>query len=127
MPNADDFDYTDDGNLCGAINQQALDYALSHADAEVVKRYNEKGIKLEIGDDEGPYNEGPIWIWINLDYKEADSKMTVRSPMMRTPTNYWIWLSAGFHFCKLLSPAKAMEWVYYDSLKTRSSVSVWRF
>ncbi len=46
--------------------------------------------------------------------------MTVRSPMMRTPTDYWIWLSAGFHFCKLLSPAKVMEWIYYDSLKAKS-------
>jgi hypothetical protein len=37
--------------------------------------------------------------------------------MMRTPVDFWIPLSAAFHYCKLLSPARAMEWLYVDSIK----------
>jgi len=36
--------------------------------------------------------------------------------MMRTPTNYFISAAAGFHYCKLLSPFRAIEWIYVDSL-----------
>jgi hypothetical protein len=25
--------------------------------------------------------------------------------------------SAGYHYCKLLSPARAMEWIYVDGLR----------
>ena len=36
--------------------------------------------------------------------------------MMRTPTDYFIQSAAGFHYCKVLSPFRAMEWMYVDSL-----------
>ena len=70
------------------------------------------------GNDLGPYNEGPLWIWTMMDYKEAKdhSTMTVSSPMMRTPTDYFIGSAAGFHYCKVLSPFRAMEYMYVDSL-----------
>lgn len=35
--------------------------------------------------------------------------------MMRTPTDYGISAAAGFHYCKLLSPFRALEWIYVDS------------
>lgn len=71
-----------------------------------------------IGDDLGPYNECPLWIWTYLSYKDNKDKTetTLRAPMMRTPTNYPISAAAGFHYCKLLSPFRAIEWIYIDSL-----------
>lgn len=36
--------------------------------------------------------------------------------MMRTPADYSISAAANFHYCKLLSPFRAMEWIYIDSL-----------
>ncbi len=36
---------------------------------------------------------------------------------MKTPTTYFIQYAAAFHYCKVLSPARAMEWIYVDSLK----------
>jgi len=39
----------------------------------------------------------------------------MQSPMMRTPTNYLISAAAGFHYCKILSPFRALEWIYVDS------------
>lgn len=36
--------------------------------------------------------------------------------MMRTPTDYPIGSAAGFHYCKVLSPFRVLEWMYTDSL-----------
>jgi hypothetical protein len=35
---------------------------------------------------------------------------------MRTPTDYFIGAAAGFHYCKVLSPYKAIEWMMVDGL-----------
>jgi hypothetical protein len=43
--------------------------------------------------------------------------VTVCSPTLRTPNDYPVSTVAGFHYCKLLSPARALEWIYIDSLK----------
>ena len=53
-----------------------------------------------------------------MSYKESDDKsqMIVQSPMMRTPTDYKIKAAAGFHYCKVLSPFKVMEWIYNDGI-----------
>ena len=66
----------------------------------------------------GPYNEGPLWIWTFMKYATSDDKktVTVQAPMMRTPDDYFIGSAAGFHYCKVLSPFKALEWMYTDSL-----------
>ena len=70
------------------------------------------------GDDLGPYNEGPLWIWTYMKYSTSDDKktVTIQSPMMRTPTDYFIGSAAGFHYCKVLSPFKVLEWMYVDGL-----------
>lgn len=124
--NADaDFHETDEvGNRCADINQASLDWALEHAGADAKKRYEALGKKIVIGDDMGPYNAGPLWIWKYLDWKDNADKTetTVRSPMMRTPATYPIGAAANFHYCKLLSPFRAMEWIYIDSLFDRDSL-----
>lgn len=106
------------GQRCGDINKESLKWALENASAKAVERYNKVGKKIVIGDDLGPYNEGPLWIWTYLDYEDNKEKTetTIRSPMMRTPTSYPIQAAAGFHYCKLLSPFRAIEWIYIDSL-----------
>lgn len=120
-----DFHETDEvGNRCADINQASLDWALANAGPSAKKRYEDFGKKLVIGDDMGPYNAGPLWIWKYLSFEDnADKTETVvKSPMMRTPTDYPISAAAGFHYCKLLSPFRAMEWIYIDSLFERDSI-----
>jgi hypothetical protein len=53
-----------------------------------------------------------------MHYTESDDKktVTVQAPMMRTPVDYPIGSAAGFHYCKILSPFRVLEWMYTDSL-----------
>ena len=53
-----------------------------------------------------------------MDYTESEDRktVTVQAPMMRTPTDYLIEGAAGFHYCKILSPFRVLEWMYTDSL-----------
>ena len=80
---------------------------------------------MVVGDDMGPYNEGPLWIWTYMAYDVNDDKttMTVKSAMMRTPTDYPISAAAGFHYCKVLSPFRVLEHVYVDSLFERNGIA----
>jgi len=73
---------------------------------------------MQTGPDLGPFNAGPLWIWKFMQYTESEDKstMTVQSPMMRTPIDYPVKSAAGFHYCKVLSPFRAMEYMYIDSL-----------
>ena len=115
-----DFHQEDEvGNRCAEINQEALNWALQNAPKRTQERYEKFGKKLVIGDDLGPYNAGPLWIWHYLAYDDAKDKKTtvVHSPMMRTPTNYLVKAAAGFHYCKLLTPFRALEWMAIDAFK----------
>ena len=61
-----DFNQTDNQSLCGLINQQALNWALKNAANKTKDRYERVGKKMFIGDDIGPLNAGPLWIWTPL-------------------------------------------------------------
>lgn len=114
-----DFHENDEvGNRCGDINQAALDWALENAGSVAKKRYEDLGKKIVICADMGPYNAGPLWIGKMLKWEDNEDKTqtTVSSPMMRTPATYIISAAANFHYCKLLSPFRALEWIYIDSL-----------
>lgn len=59
-----------------------------------------------------------------MDYTESEdgTEMVVSSPMMRTPTKYFVKAAAGFHYCKVLSPFKAMEWMMLDGLYKNNGI-----
>jgi hypothetical protein len=61
-----DFNQTDNQSLCGLINQHALDWALKNAADKTKDRYERIEKKMIIGDDIGPLNAGPLWIWTPL-------------------------------------------------------------
>ncbi|KAI3650841.1 hypothetical protein MP228_004322 [Amoeboaphelidium protococcarum] len=112
----------DNDQVCKRLNQLSLEWALKNADKLVLQRYLSGSVQYVAGNDSGPYNAGPNWIWKALQIKEVKDdayKTTVEitSPSMRTPVNYFVKLSAGFHYCKVLSPARALELIYSDSLR----------
>jgi len=69
---ADFHELDEEGQRCGDINQASLDLALKTASSKALEKYNKLGKKLVIGDDLGPYNAGPLWIWTYMNY--ADNK-----------------------------------------------------
>lgn len=79
---------------------------------------------MSMGKDKGPSGGGPDWIWGELEYRENKDKteVVVYSNTMKTPIDYPIKASAGFHYCKVLSPARVMEWLYVDGLKARYNI-----
>jgi len=121
-----DFHTADEvGNRCAEINDFAIQWAYKKLSPAAKARYDKYGTKLVTGDDKGPYNEGPLWIWTYMSYNESKdhTTLTVQSPMMRTPTDYFISSAAGFHYCKVLSPFRAIEHMYVDSLFYADGVS----
>lgn len=104
---------------CGEINKDAIQWAYDHSSDEAKKRYDTYGEKLVVGADLGPYNDGPSWIWRSLQYNENKEKtqVAVQSPAMKFKADFFLEFSAGIHYCKVLSPFRAMEWIYFDSLK----------
>ena len=123
-----DFNKTDGSSICKDINQKAYEWALQSTNKATLARFNKYGVPMVMGDDQGPYNVGPVWIWDPLSYKKIKSSsgqdvIEVRSVMMRTPKDYSIKAAAGMHYCKLLSPARAMEWMYVDSLREHYGIN----
>lgn len=49
--------------------------------------------------------------------------LEVSSIQLKTDVSYPIGMFQGMHFCKLLSPTKAMEWIYVDGLRAHYSLS----
>lgn len=112
-------------NTCRDINIQSYEFALDNAGAEALARFKKIGQPLEFGDDIFNGNAGPIWIGSKLKYTEAadKSKVTITAPCTHTPVDYFIKKAAGFHYCKVLSPARAMEWIYIDGLRNKGSLT----
>ena len=124
-----DFNMTDAPSLCAMINQHAFAWALNISSTAARARYARIGEAYVFGEDLGPYNAGPVWIGAPVVYKPIKnnetgvSEVEVRSPMMKTPSVFIVPAAAGMHYCKLLSPSRALEWIYVDGLRLNGSIN----
>lgn len=112
-------------NTCRDINRQSYEWAKANAGEAALARFEKIGQPLEFGDDIFLGNAGPLWIENPLKYTEASdkSKVTITAPCTHTPIDYAIKSAAGFHYCKVLSPARAMEWIYIDGLRNKGHLT----
>jgi len=117
-------------DMCKNINKAAFTWALSHAEPAVKSRYEQSGEPMVMVDDvEATIGiTGPEWIKDELVFKRvSDSKSPTGT---RIEVQSWKFVVSntnggklpwffpvGMHYCKLLSPARAMEWIYTDSMR----------
>jgi hypothetical protein len=122
---ASDFDKLDGISLCRLVNIQSYKWALDHVGASTKARYEKIGQPLQFAEDKFiALKFYPAWDASDLEFKANDDSQTmvVTSPTIAFSTSFPV--LGGYHDCKLLSPARAMEWIYIDSLRLfGSSVS----
>ena len=118
------FNHTDGGSICAEINRASWQWAVDNAGEAVFNRFKLYGEPLKMAKDLGPYSY-PVWAWHDVHYtqKKKGPTMVVSSPAFKTPVDFWWRKAAGLHYCKLLSPARAMEWIYVDGLRAHYSLT----
>jgi hypothetical protein len=129
----------DDPDFCKQANENAYAWALDRAGAATKARFTSKGQKYEFVADK-QVSGGPLFLYGHMGFDEADGAngekvIQVKSVSQKTEVDYWknhfgpiprppgTPDPGGYHYCKLLSPARAMEWIYIDSLRLRGSVA----
>mmetsp|Transcript_3814 Transcript_3814/g.5919 ORF Transcript_3814/g.5919 Transcript_3814/m.5919 type:complete len:579 (+) Transcript_3814:59-1795(+) len=116
-----------DGDRCAEINAAAIEWAMSVLPKTTKDRFMKYGNKITIGPDQKTCIAGPCWIFDPLKWEE-DKKtgdVTVKSVWLGEKNkNIYpcgegktLPCDAGFHYCKLLSPARVVEWAYVDGLR----------
>lgn len=111
----------DDGSRCLPINQAAYNYALAAVSPAARARFQAHGVPMKMMADKLPViPAGPWWIWTYLDMSMAKDASALEV------TSYYAFYSlasdpygAGNHYCKLLSPARAVEWILTDGLRSK--------
>lgn len=117
------FNVTDAPSFCALINADTFAWALARAAPATAARYAARGLPLRFGADvigfAGPQiTDGSLqWGLVNATTTDA-AFVWVNSTSLPTPEPYFIELSAGYHYCLLLSPLRAMEWIYVDGLRS---------
>lgn len=122
------FNVTDSGSWCKKINQLAYNVSVNELSDPVTKtRFMKYGSPMVMGEDQGCMHNGGLWIYLPMKYSWEDSggenTLVLRSVQLSTDITYPIGIFAGMHYCKLLSPARVMEWVYVDGLREKNSLS----
>ena len=115
--------------MCRAVNEEAWAWALSNAEESVREKFLKDGEPFVMVDDKEATigYKGPEWIADEMVYKRVKtatgSQIEIQSwkfVVGNTNEGHVPWfLPAGMHYCKLLSPARAMEWIYTDGLRAK--------
>lgn len=122
-----DFTHTDGPSRGQLINEASFCKSLEEADASTRQRFEALGQPMRLQPDTLRPAVGPLWIWSYPRYRylqeDGSQVYGVSCTVMKTPLDYPIAAARGFHYCQLLSPAAAMEWIYIDGLRQKASLS----
>lgn len=103
------------GDECQRINQAAIDWALKTASKAARSNFNNKGEPIIPVADTLQLNGG-FWIDDHLKMNDTGSEYDISGVGCPISNDNFVEMFQGMHYCKLLSPFRAMEWIYVDSL-----------
>ncbi|XP_072178133.1 uncharacterized protein [Diadema setosum] len=107
---------------CKEINQAAYNYVYQIAPDVVKLRYEKRGRPIVFGDDVITAT-GSAWVNSHVEYKtQNDNTTLVTSSSLYTDVKFPVTNLAGMYYCKLMSPYRALEWMYVDSLRPIADV-----
>merc|ERR1712110_989507 len=98
---------TDSTAQCMEVNKQAVEVAKKLLPSATVQNYESNGRPFCFKDDiKAPLNIGPLWVSTPMKLAETDKCLEVTSTKLVSDIHSLIF--PGNHYCKLLSPARAM-------------------
>jgi hypothetical protein len=116
-------------DIASRMNEWTIQWALDNVPDSVRRRYLQRGIPLVAGKDIA-HKTGPGWIWSPLSLRrdamtdpvtgKTQECTIVDSHTLSTPVDHPVPFVGGKMYCKLLSPARAMDYMYTDSLRPSS-------
>eukprot|EP00057_Strongylocentrotus_purpuratus_P029501 XP_011683975.1 PREDICTED: uncharacterized protein LOC105447513 [Strongylocentrotus purpuratus] len=106
-----------DSATCRVINEEAYQYAYNAAPERVQSRYDSRGKQMVFRDDVNT-STGSQWVSSHVEYEtQSDGSLEVTSGALYTNVTFPVASLAGMYYCKLMSPYRALEWMYVDSLR----------
>eukprot|EP00475_Leptophrys_vorax_P033676 TRINITY_DN5330_c0_g2_i1.p1 TRINITY_DN5330_c0_g2~~TRINITY_DN5330_c0_g2_i1.p1 ORF type:complete len:547 (-),score=173.73 TRINITY_DN5330_c0_g2_i1:77-1717(-) len=121
----------DDPDFCAIINKNAFKWALNNAAEKTRARFQKMGQRYTFGPDQAKIG-GPFWIDAILSFNSTtlatgEKVIEISSPMIKTSYDYpkfpFLPDPSCYHYCKLLSPARATEWIYVDGLRLNGGLA----
>jgi hypothetical protein len=102
---------------CSAVNRRAVQLAERMAAPSTLQRYRRSGKGWCFLEDHETFGDvGPLWVFKDsLQLTENATCMGVSSASLKSSLTSPIF--PGSHYCKLLSPARVLDWMMTDSLK----------
>jgi len=106
-------------NKCSWLNQQAWAAAkdiISKSWPKALERFAKQGKSVTFKDDSQAFM-GPQWVLTGLGFKETDTAVEIESEAIVSSVSSKIY--PGSHYCKLLAPSKAVEFMISKGLMNR--------
>jgi len=103
---------------CAALNAMTMEYAMSIASEEALERLASKGRTLIFGKDiEYAWGGVPWELSGGLRWELSDDgdSVVLQSARLTSGPNFPLY--PGEHYCDLLSPYRALEWIYIESVR----------
>lgn len=113
---------TNESVTCSELNKLAVTVAEGMLSDRIRNRYQQKGRPWCFMDDKS-ITIGPLFVLSGMTLKDEGHCMSVQALSLKSLITSHIF--PGVHYCKVLTPARAMDWMMTDSLqKAKSSIMV---